>query len=91
MQAQNQAWLYPEKIKDSKILACYHCLQTFTQQEIPEWINDVQENPVPLCPYCRQDSVIGDAHGFPLTEELLVQMRDYCYSMKRGDGLFRFT
>lgn len=79
MQAQNQAWLYPEKIKDSKILACYHCLKTFTHWDIMEWIDDIREDPMPLCPYCQQDSIIGDAHGFPLTEELLKQIRDYCY------------
>jgi len=93
MQAQNQAWLYPEKIKDSKILACYHCLKTFTHWDIMEWIDDIREDPVPLCPYCQQDSLIGDAHGFPLTDELLKKIRKYCYDKEEwwedNDGRVR--
>ena len=79
IEAQHQAWLHPEKIKDSIVLGCYHCLKTFTRWDIMEWIEDVSDTPEPLCPYCQQDAVIGDAHGFPITESLLREIRDHCY------------
>ena len=79
MAAQEQAWLYSEKIRQSKVCGCYHCLMIFTRWNIKEWIDDVYNHPVPLCPYCQQDSVIGDEHGYPITEEFLKEIRDYCY------------
>ena len=79
MEAQQQSWLYPEKIHESIMCGCYHCLAIFTRWNINEWIDDVSHHPAPLCPYCHQDSVIGDAHGYPITEELLKEMRNYCY------------
>lgn len=79
MAAQEKAWLYREKIQESKVCGCYHCLKIFTRWDINEWINDVYEKPDPLCPCCGQDSVIGDAHGYLITEDLLKAMRTYCY------------
>lgn len=79
MEAQEHSWLYHEKIRESKVCGCYHCLKTFSYEDISEWVDDVYAEPAPLCPYCHQDSVIGDAHGYPITEELLKEMRDYCY------------
>ena len=79
MQVQDQAWLHYETVSESKVCGCYHCLKTFTRWDITEWITDIHKTPEPLCPYCQQDSVIGDALGYPLTEELLGQMREYCY------------
>ena len=32
------------------------------------------EPPTALCPYCHIDAVIGDASGFPITEEFLTEM-----------------
>lgn len=79
MEAQREAWSNPAKIKESNVCGCYHCLKTFTHWDITKWIDDLYYGPVPLCPYCQQDSVIGDAHGYPITEELLKEIRNYCY------------
>ena len=82
MEAQEQAWLHYEKVQKSELCGCYHCLETFNRWDIYEWITDVYENPCPLCPYCGQDSLIGDAHGYSITTELLTAMRNYCYDEK---------
>ena len=79
IEAQEAAWLNIEKIQESRRCGCYHCLKVFTRWDLNEWITDVFNKPVPLCPYCQQDSIIGDAQGYPITRELLVQIRNYCY------------
>jgi hypothetical protein len=33
-----------------------------------------REEPTALCPYCYTDSVLGDASGYPITEEFLKEM-----------------
>lgn len=79
MEAQKEAYLYSEKVRVSRLCGCYHCLNTFTRWDIKEWVEDIYVHAVPLCPFCQQDSVIGDAHGYPITEELLKEIRNYCY------------
>lgn len=82
MQAQYQSFLYPEKVKNSIQCGCYHCLAKFNIWDIKEWLQihrDSNHEPIALCPYCRQDAIIGDAHGFAITDELLKDMHDYCY------------
>lgn len=37
-----------------------------------DYISD--EEPTAECPYCHIDAVIGDASGFPITEEFLRKM-----------------
>lgn len=56
----------------SKICGCFGCGKIFKSSEIKSWIQD--ENLTGLCPYCNIDSLIGDASGYPITEEFLKEM-----------------
>ena len=82
MKACFQAKLYPEKIAESHICGCYHCIRIFDPDEIYEWVEDINDNRIPLCPYCHQDAIIGNAHGFDISEKLLKEIQEYSYSIE---------
>jgi hypothetical protein len=51
---------------------CFYCLERFDAREVAEWTDRGQ---TALCPYCGIDSVLGDASGYPITEEFLSAMQ----------------
>lgn len=60
-----------EEILESKISYCI-CCQTFLHpSEIDDYADD---NQTAICPYCGTDSVIGDASGIRLTDDLLARL-----------------
>jgi len=74
-----------ESVKQSKICGCYQCGKIFPSSEIREngippfddgdWIQDKNGRTV-LCPYCRIDSVYGDASGIPINDEILAEFNE---------------
>ena len=53
MKAYEQSKLYPNKTTESHICGCYHCFSIFKPEDINEWVDDVNEDRIPLCPYCH--------------------------------------
>ena len=51
----------------------FSCCEIFPPSEITDYLPD--EPPTALCPYCHIDAVIGDASGFPITDEFLTEMK----------------
>jgi hypothetical protein len=51
----------------------------FEFKHIQEWIDGGQ---TALCPSCGIDSVIGDASGFPITEEFLAAMESRWFGLR---------
>ncbi len=74
-------------LEKSKKCACFFCNNIFSPAEIEEWCHD-RDGDTAVCPYCEIDSVIGDAAGYPLTEDFIIQMNLYWFggSDKTGDG-----
>ncbi len=72
-------------LEKSKKCACFCCNNIFLPEEIEKWCDD---NNTALCPYCQVDSVIGDAAGYPLSEDFIIQMNLYWFGLsdKMGDG-----
>lgn len=64
-----------ELLKRDKICGCFTCLSVFSPHEIKDWIQDKEGTAV--CPYCYDDSVIGESCGFPITKEFLEAMNEY--------------
>ena len=60
------------QLEQSKMCGCFSCCEIFPPSEITDYLPD--EPPTALCPYCHIDAVIGDASGFPITEEFLTEM-----------------
>lgn len=63
-----------DEINASDECGCFHCLEVFSKDEIDEWVEG-EDGMSAVCPKCSVESVIGDAAGFPLTEELLDALR----------------
>lgn len=62
-------------VKNSKMCGCYYCRSIFPSSEITDddWIQDRHGRTV-LCPKCHIDSVIGDASGIPIREDVLEEL-----------------
>ena len=67
-----------DEIEVSDECGCFHCLETFTKDEIEEWV-ETEDGMSAVCPKCEVESVIGDAAGLPLTQELLDAVRQHVF------------
>lgn len=61
-----------EQIEQSKQCGCFSCCHIFSASEVTDYVSP--EEPTAICPYCHIDSVIGDASGYPVTEEFMEKM-----------------
>ena len=61
-----------EQIERSKQCGCFSCCHIFPASEVTDYVS--REEPTAICPYCHIDSVIGDASGYPVTEEFMEKM-----------------
>ena len=71
-QAHDCSFRNKKQLEQSKLCGCFSCCEIFPPSEITDYISD--EEPTAECPYCHIDAVIGDASGFPITEEFLRKM-----------------
>ena len=64
-----------ESIRNSKMCGCYYCRSIFPSSDVGEedWTPDRHGRTV-LCPKCSIDSVIGDASGIPIREDVLEEL-----------------
>lgn len=58
-----------EQIERSKQCGCFSCCHIFPASEVTDYVS--LNEPTSICPYCHIDSVIGDASGYPITEEFM--------------------
>lgn len=72
-QAHKHSISNKEEIEKSELCGCYFCKKIFKSSEIKEWLKDKNDGTA-KCPHCLTDSVIGDASGYLITEELLNKM-----------------
>jgi hypothetical protein len=68
--AHSHADRHRDELLASELCGCFYCLRTFPPGAIWEWL----ANETAFCPFCRIDSVIGSASGFPITEDFLRRM-----------------
>jgi hypothetical protein len=61
-----------EEIIKSNYCGCFDCLKIFLASEVVEWIPDGSIETA-WCPYCVNDTVIGDASGYPVTDLSFLQ------------------
>ncbi|MFC3104992.1 cytoplasmic protein [Salinisphaera aquimarina] len=70
-----------ELILNSIQLGCFHCCKQFSPEALDEWwdedANGIGQTAV--CPYCGIDTVVGDAAGHRITEQLLAALRDHFF------------
>ena len=79
-------------VMNSKICGCYYCRSIFPPSEVTECIPDRHGMTV-LCPKCSIDSVIGDASGIPIREDVLEELHDHMFGSDEavrivGSGIY---
>ena len=60
---------------DSKQCGCFFCLRIFNPEKIQDWIQEETA----VCPFCAVDSVIPESEEYDLTDQLLLDMKDYWF------------
>lgn len=60
------------EIEKSDTCGCFFCREMFDPSEIKTWTKDKEETAE--CPYCKVDSVIGNASGYEISKSLLDAM-----------------
>ena len=67
-----------QDFEENKKCGCFYCCKIFDSDEISQYIDD-DDGDTAVCPYCGVDSVIGEGHGFEISEELLKKMHDFWF------------
>lgn len=62
------------EVQASGRCGCFHCGSTYAARNVHEWYTTRHEATA-LCPECGIDAVLGDASGYPLTNDFLSGMR----------------
>jgi|SRR5581483_672384 len=66
-----------KEISESKFIGCFYCINIhYTNWPFYEMVDGGE---TVICPMCGIDSVIGDASGIPITDELLITMHHYYF------------
>ena len=64
------------ELEMAKSCGCFYCEQIFDPQEIEEWIYEsrIDYLGTAICPYCGNDTVIGELTGIPISKSYLHKM-----------------
>ena len=77
----NHSFKNKEELQKSKKCACFHCFKVFPVEEIEMYLPEKDGIETALCPYCVCDTIIGDASGYELTDDLIDVL---AYELLRG-------
>ena len=61
-------------LSNDTLCGCFKCMEIFSPKEIKETIKENDGKETAICPYCKCDSIIGKASGFPITRSFLLAM-----------------
>ena len=65
-----------EQLSKSKKCGYFYCLKIFEPKLIVDWCDNGQ---TAICPFCGIDSIIYDNKTYPVSSELLEQMKRYWF------------
>ena len=71
--ASESSYRNSRSVLDSSRCGCYFCRKIFPPDEIRSFIDYAS---TAMCPYCGIDSVIGDASGIPIREDVLEELHE---------------
>jgi hypothetical protein len=72
--AHDHSMNHRAELMASQHCGCFQCGSRFSPVAITEWVRDAMDDTA-LCPHCDIDAVLGDASGYPITEEFLRSMK----------------
>lgn len=62
-----------ESVLRSKVCGCFSCKNIFPASEV-NFFKEADGTKTAWCPYCDIDAVLGDASGYPITDDFLEEM-----------------
>ena len=74
-EAHKASFKNEESVRRSSFCGCFHCLRTFPPSEAI-FMPEADGKRTAWCPECGIDAVLGDASGFPITEDFLRKMKE---------------
>jgi hypothetical protein len=80
-----------EELTKSEKCVCFHCFKVFTPTEIETYLVEKDEKETALCPCCWVDSILGDASGIDLCDELIDAMADYWFRGRTREEMKDFS
>lgn len=73
LEKAHKATIYHEKdIQNSSVCTCFYCSHQFDphKEKALEWLDETNPKGRTLvCPMCGIDCIVGDASGFPVTDD----------------------
>ena len=79
--AQDHATFNRDEILSSSMAGCYFCGQSFPSKSVTVFVDDDR---TAVCPRCNNDTVLGDASGYPVTESWFLRaMFDEHYKLPK--------
>ena len=66
-------------IRRSRMCGCFYCMSIYPQEMVRNFSQEWNGEYTAWCPYCRIDSVIGDASGYPVGKEFLRVMNEFAF------------
>ncbi|RLZ06376.1 hypothetical protein [Faecalibacter macacae] len=78
LKSHDKSSSHKSEILNGKLCGCFYCEQTFSPQEILEWIEEPNGGETAICPKCGIDSVLSSE--FPISDkEFLDEMNKYWF------------
>lgn len=72
-EAHRSSFKNEEQIRASKVCGCFSCKKIYPAAEVV-LVPEADGKKTAWCPYCDVDAVLGDASGYPITEEFMERM-----------------
>jgi len=76
--AHSRSIRHRPEVEASAKAGCFHCLAIYPPAAIERWVDDITGETA-VCPHCGIDSVIGEASGYPITEDFLARMKAHWF------------
>ena len=96
-----RSYLNRKEIESSELCGCFYCLSVFPPNDIMLWSDSEDlrdEDPggmrsdsepykgnTAICPNCENDSVIGSASGYAISESSLRKLQEYWHKSRSTD------
>lgn len=84
--AHKHSFKNKDEVAKSIKCVCFHCFRTFPPKEIETYLGENDGKETALCPYCMCDTIIGDASGITLSDDLIDAIAyEYLHGLTRDD------
>lgn len=70
--AYKHATFHRIELLASRACGCFKCLKIFSPDHITDWADNGK---TAICPYCKTNTVIGDASKYPINDDFLMTMQ----------------